>query len=307
MANAWDLEYTLEADQALALIADQFPALNPQTIKPFGFGWDNTAYIINDRYVFRFPRRQVAIQALAHETYILPKIAAHLSIPVPVPLWFGKPSVHYPHAFIGYHILSGKTADTQDLSDEQRTRLAPVLGNFLKQLHSLPVLDEYRHMLPGIELARMKLEKNNLISYIKNNMQQLQALGLLTHQDQFERALAAASALRQPESRTVVHSDIYARHLLVDEHQQLAGVIDWGEVHIGDSANDIGIAHSFLPPAAHAAFRAAYGPISEDTWHLAQLQAINCSMTLVVYGSTIGDAHLERAGKRALNYIVQQL
>ena len=51
-----------------------------------------------------------------------------------------------------------------------------------------------------------------------------------------------------------VHGDLYARHLLLDDHKKLCGVIDWGDVHLGDRALDLSIAYSFLPAEARLCF-----------------------------------------------------
>src|SRR5207253_3160794 len=63
-----------------------------------------------------------------------------------------------------------------------------------------------------------------------------------------------------------VHGDLYARHLIVDEHHTATGVLDWGDVHLGDPAIDLTLAFTFLPPESRDAFRAAYGPIDDATW-----------------------------------------
>lgn len=68
------------------------------------------------------------------------------------------------------------------------------------------------------------------------------------------------------------HGDFYARHLLY-HRGHLAGVIDWGDVHLGDPAVDLSIAFSFLPPEAREDFKHAYGEIGEATWQ----RAISCA------------------------------
>jgi aminoglycoside phosphotransferase (APT) family kinase protein len=69
--------------------------------------------------------------------------------------------------------------------------------------------------------------------------------------------------------RTVVHDDLYARHVLLDRSMEQAGIIDRGDMHLGNPALDIAIAHRLLPANAHDAFRSAYGPIDERTWRAA--------------------------------------
>src|SRR5205807_941090 len=97
-----------------------------------------------------------------------------------------------------------------------------------------------------------------------------------------------------------VHGDLYSRHLLVNESGMLCGVIDWGDVHLGDPALDISIALSFLPPKARPEFEAAYGPIDETAWDRARFKAIWYGAPLIEYGMDVGDEAIRNAGVDAL-------
>src|SRR5262249_28090131 len=108
-----------------------------------------------------------------------------------------------------------------------------------------------------------------------------------------------------PRGDTLVHGDLYARHLLVNPADELAGVIDWGDVHLGDPASDLMIAHAFLPPAAHAAFRRAYGAIADLTWHIARLRALWHTVFVLVYADATQDADLLREGRMALHHLAR--
>ncbi len=63
------------------------------------------------------------------------------------------------------------------------------------------------------------------------------------------------------------------------------------------------VAHLFLPPAAHAAFRAAYGPISEVDWRMARFRAVYFASVVLAYSHEVGDENLLRENLTALRYI----
>ena len=86
----------------------------------------------------------------------------------------------------------------------------------------------------------------------------------------------------------------------------LVGVIDWGDIHVGDPAIDLAIVHSFLPTSAHAKFREVYGKISEETWSLALLRAIYSSTLLILYGHHSKDPVIFREGLRSLKIIASK-
>ena len=65
--NPWNADIAVSPQQAAERIARQFPELAPVALEPFGEGWDNIAYRANGVFVFRFPRRQIAIPLLEAE------------------------------------------------------------------------------------------------------------------------------------------------------------------------------------------------------------------------------------------------
>lgn len=116
-------------------------------------------------------------------------------------------------------------------------------------------------------------------------------------------ALPPDSSQMGAAQRTLVHGDLYGRHLLVDERGQLSGVIDWGDVHMGDAALDLALAFSFLPPEAHAEFRAAYGGPHEGCWARARFRAVHHSAVLLAAGAASGDLPLLRLSAQALAWL----
>ncbi len=105
------------------------------------------------------------------------------------------------------------------------------------------------------------------------------------------------------ERSTLVHGDLYARHLLIDGDGRPSGVIDWGDVHLGDPAIDLAFAAGFLPPGAQEEFRRSYGRVGDDTWKIARLKALHTAVTIVVAGDDTGDRDLVREGKIALRHL----
>lgn len=138
------------------------------------------------------------------------------------------------------------------------------------------------------------------------NIEELSLLNLLEKKDELESLVESLQDLRPPISSVVVHGDFYVRHILVNEVHDLVGVIDWGDIHIGDPAIDLAIAHSFLPTSAHAKFREAYGDISAETWKLALLRAIYSGTLLILYGHHSKDPVILREGLRSLKIIASK-
>ncbi|MGH7553198.1 MAG: phosphotransferase [Longimicrobiales bacterium] len=123
----------IETSPALvrALVRTQFPALAADRVEPFGSGWDNTAFLVGDNIVFRFPRKQSAVELLETEPPVLRRLAPLVPLQIPVPAWIGTPSDAFPWPFLGYLRLSGRTACKAGPSNSDRHAAAPLPGERL--------------------------------------------------------------------------------------------------------------------------------------------------------------------------------
>lgn len=304
MSHHWQAEQIIDPSLALHLIQEQFPELHAKNIRLLGVGWDNSAFVIDEELIFRFPRREVAIALLEAEWCILPKLATRFSIPIPIPKWKGSPTKSFPWPFIGYRMLKGSTACYANLSDAQREALAEPIAHFLSALHATPSFQIAKCHIPGDDGSR--INGSILTQKIKANFKELSLLHLLENKNQLESLLENSQNFRAPIHSVVVHGDFYIRHLLVDEKHHFVGVIDWGDVHLGDPAIDLSIAHSFLPIRAHNLFKKTYGGISDETWVLAKLRALYSSSLLVLFGHHSHDPIILREGVRSLKMMAYQ-
>jgi aminoglycoside phosphotransferase (APT) family kinase protein len=265
-----------------------------------GVGWDNAAFVVNKRYVFRFPRRRFAAGLIEREAHILPRLAPHVPLPIPVPEFVGHPADRYPYYFAGYAILPGTTADRVTWTEDERAACAVPLARFLAALHRVPIDDETRGWAPGDEIERTNLTKR--LTVLQERLQiiapQLSDVDPAAIENLLRR-LARTSPLST--LTCWVHGDLYARHVLVNDTKRPCGVIDWGDVHLGDPALDLSIAFSFLPPDARPRFQDAYGSV-EDTmlWDRAWFRALSYGIILTHYGIEVGDDAIRAAGEYAL-------
>lgn len=102
-----------------------------------------------------------------------------------------------------------------------------------------------------------------------------------------------------------MHADLYVRHFILDDHRQLAGIIDWGELHRNDPAIDLAMVFQFLPPgSARGHFWKEYGLPRPTQLRLARLSALDHILTVLRYGSEIDDADLIREGQTGIQYVM---
>jgi aminoglycoside phosphotransferase (APT) family kinase protein len=260
---------------------------------------------VNGAYVFRFPRRAIAVPLIRIEVAALPCIAPMLPAPIPVPSFAGSPSARYPWPFAGYPLLRGTALDTKRPTARERAQFAPTLGAFLRALHGPRSLAAAASVLGGDVIGRLDHAKR--LPQARVRFAGAAAAGVLADGDVFVAAMERIAPGDGPRPAVVVHGDLYARHLLVDDAGALAGVIDWGDVHLGDPALDLAAAQLVLPPALHDAFLAAYGPVDAVTWDRATYRAIHHAALELAYGIERNDHDLIDAALFAFGALRERL
>lgn len=296
MARPWDPDVSIDAEFARNRISAQFPEYSGASIEPIEEGFDNAAFLLDGRTVFRLPRRAFAVPLLEYETRILPLLGAHVPLAIPVPSHLGRPDAEYPYPFAGYPYVAGTTACRFAWADTSRIAAAPAIGAFLRALHAVPI-DEARDWAPFDEIRRTDLPYR---------LGQIEARAAAVPEAAGVLPLAASLVGAEAAERLVwVHGDLHPRHLLVGEEGRPVAVIDWGDSHIGDPALDLSIAFTFLPPEGRGAFLAAYGEVDQATWDRARFRALFYGVVLIEYGRDVRDEAMERAGLTALAFGVR--
>jgi len=273
----WSPEVTVDADFARHLISAQFPDVALDSLSLIGEGWDNTVWLVDEQWVFRFPRRQLAIPGVEREIAALASLAPRLPLPVPAPVFVGAPADGFPWPFFGARFLAG--SEPLGLSEVQRAGLARPLGEFLRALHDAHVPD-----LPPDPFGRADMAIR--VPQARERIAALEAEGLWHAPPSVAAVLAAAAELPPARPTVVCHGDLHLRHLLVDAHGAAAAVIDWGDLCRGDPSIDMCLIWCLLP--ARDEFLAAYGPVTDDQLLRARVLALFLCAVLALYGDHEG-------------------
>ena len=291
----------VRVDEALArrLIREQFAEVEQRSFRLLGEGWDNTVWLVDEEWVFRFPRRAMVIPGLENEMAHLPRLATLLPIPVPVPTLLGRPSDEFGWPFYGAPFLPGRELADAALDDEARIRLGRPLGEFLRALHSLD-LDAGLPVDP-VRRADMSFR----VPKTRERFAQLERHGIWTAPPEAHEVVDAAAALPPPTRKAVVHGDLHLRHLLVDDAGAPSAVIDWIDLSLNEPGVDLVLYWSALPPEGRAEFREAYGPVGEDQLLRARILALFLCGTLAVYGDHEDVPELKREALESLDRIIR--
>jgi aminoglycoside phosphotransferase (APT) family kinase protein len=286
--HVWAPEVVVDEALVRSLLG-QFPELEGAPLRKLDEGWDNSVWVVDERYAFRIPHRAISIPGLERELATLPALAPLLPLPVPRPLFVGRPDGDYPWPFFGAGLIHGVEAGTAEVGEVARIAIGLELAGFLRALHAVELDVPLPHdpnrredMARRVELAREALA-------------QLELLGVWRSPPLVEPLLEESLRLPPPEPPVVAHGDLHFRHLLVQDGRA-SGVIDWGDVCRADPAIDLPLLWAFVPPAGRAAFLEAYGPVNEAQLLRARVLALQLCATLAHYGRVEGQAAVERAG-----------
>ena len=274
----WDAEVRVDEPLARRLIREQFPEVAARDLRLLGEGWDNVVWLVDEEWVFRFPRRAMVIPGLRNEIDYLPRLAPLLPLAVPVPTLVGSPSDDFGWPFFGAPFLPGRELAEARLDAEARIALGAPLATFLRTLHTI----ELEVDLPVDPVRRADMSFR--VPRTQERLAELEAHGLWIAPPGAAEVIDAAAELGPPEPTAVVHGDLHLRHLLVDAGGAPTSVIDWIDLSRNDPGVDFVLYWCALPPAGRTVFRKTYGPISDDQLARARILSLFLCGTLALWG-----------------------
>lgn len=279
--NQWAPEREITLDEALALIRSQcFVDFDEARI--LATGWDNTVVILDDDWVFRFPRRKIALPGIAREIDWLPWIADRVDLPVPVPVYVGD---YDGWPFWGGHHLAGDELAQRPALD--RVPVASAVGRFLAALHSTSLGGAPHVHLPIDPFGRADSASRAVRA--RDVLADLVEVGLWAHDPGITAVLDAGATLGPVTGAPVLsHGDLYSRHILV-EQGLASGIIDWGDLCLAVPAVDLAVAWSAFSGHARSAFFDAYGSVDDETVLRAKTMAVFSAASIVHYAYDTGD------------------
>jgi aminoglycoside phosphotransferase (APT) family kinase protein len=279
----WSPERVVDEPLVVRLLA-QFRELEMRSLRRLAEGWDNSVWVVDERYAFRFPHREIAIPGFHRELEVLPKLPA-LPLPVPRPVFVGQPTDEFPWPFFGSELLPGVEAGDAQLDDAARADVGVSLARFLRELHAV----EIDVALPLDPNRRTDMARRATLA--REQLGEVERLGSWRAPPRVDELLAEAQRLP-------------FRHVLVDGGA-VSGVIDWGDVCRSDPAIDLPLLWSFVPPEGRQAFLDAYAPVKDAQLLRARVLAIQLCAALAHYGRVEGNEGVERESVAGLERALQ--
>ena len=238
---------TDDAARYRAAIAAAFPALAIQSIRFLAEGWDSNVWEVNGDLIFRFPKRAEVATWLRYEIALLPLLGPTLPVSAPRFTYIAEPSHAFPYPFVGYRKLPGMPLAAAPATLIQPERLAPQIGTFLTALHRFPVTHAVACGVLNASPEAWRAQYATMLAELRTLFPRMTP----AERERTERLFAGYldNPLHTRFIPVLLHRDLGGDHLLLEpETGDLAGVIDWGDLSIGDPAQDFcGLPTDWLP------------------------------------------------------------
>ena len=210
------------------LIEQDFPEFKIGSIEYLGSGWDNAAMLVNEQYVFRFPRglfessERIKTDEIEKEVNILNYLHGKVSFEVPKPE-FVAPGFHY----VGYKIIPGTLWDQVDSNVQFSDELLRSWVKTRSEISKAVPLSECENL----KIPRYRTEKNQKLveSYIADSSGDIRVRELAQKARDY-----ILNHLTSTDSWIFIHEDLQMSNCMVNvSEKKICGVIDWGEAEIG--------------------------------------------------------------------------
>ena len=198
-----------------------------------GEGWDNEVFLVDDEWIFRFPRHAEHAPWSEREIALMPAVSEALSHLAPRFEKIGRPSADFPYAFVGYRRIDGVPADAVEIRD--LPALARDLADAYTRMHAIDP--------SSIPPSPAGWEAETWHDWRPHDPEDVDELREVLPADVRARAEPFITARAEPPPLAtqpcVVHNDIGADHVLVDPTTgRLTGLIDWADAIVGDPVLD---------------------------------------------------------------------
>jgi aminoglycoside 2''-phosphotransferase len=215
-----------------------FPHFEVKSISFVGEGMDSQAFVVNDEFIFRFPKHEEVVSQLKAEISLLPKLSSYVHLKIPDFKYVGQQQENgFP--FVGYKKIQGvglAKGIIRKFNTDLQNKLIKEMADFLQQVRSFPVDIAKKS---GVKVADFRKNYTSDLENMRKKAYHLLDRDVINY---VEKLLTYYLTDKQNFSYTPVllHADFSPDHIIFNDNKKdIVGVIDFGDIEIGDPDYDL--------------------------------------------------------------------
>lgn len=256
------------------LIAQQFPQYIDLPLIPVkNSGNDNRTFHLGTSMLIRCPSKKKYSCRIVKEFKCLSILSERLdkltSISMTKPIACGKANDEYPYNWLINTYIEGDQITRENIKEIDLNILAKDLGTFLNCLYNIPINIFNKDELEGLKPSEENFFRGgNLENYTSDVHKAVEILGNSIDNKIVYEIWNNALQTVWNNTPVIVHGDISWGNTII-KNGTLNGIIDWGQVSVGDPACDLVVYWILFDESSRKIFRDTVD-LSEDTWKRAR-------------------------------------
>ena len=225
------MKFVTDLELGKKIILDRYPEFNNHNFIADNYGWDNFVVKIDDKFIFRFPKRESSFRTIEMENDALKELNKKLPNNIKVPEYIYK-NLETDFPFVGYKMINGQFLSKDlynSMTNEEKDTFLKNMMTFLNILHSLNINNFNLDVVNGLSNYKEKYSEfkdkcfNSFDDVLKQKTNSLFNNYLNDKKMQLFR-------------KSIIHGDLSTDHIIITDEG--IGIIDFGDTRIFDYTYD---------------------------------------------------------------------
>lgn len=231
----------------LKRIEDEF-SIKVEKYKYFNWAFGNDVFLINDEFIFRFPRVEQTVNHLKYEIEFLEFLKPRVKVNIPQYTHISK-----KEDFAGYEIIPGKhltSSAFKTLNKKNKEKVINELIAFINVFHKID-LNDFEKYKPAKRDDYISIEKRIEEELEDKLFPKLSKNELELIRDFYEES---KKILQEIPNTCPIHGDLYAYNTIWDKVASEIAIIDFSDYMTSDPARDFEVFYDYGQEYAELAY-----------------------------------------------------
>ncbi|MDD4901462.1 MAG: aminoglycoside phosphotransferase family protein [Patescibacteria group bacterium] len=247
-------------NRLIAKLRKEFPEVKYKKVKLITKGWDHDVLILDNKLVFRFPKKKLYKNSFHREIKFLREFLKISNLRVPDYIFLAKDK-----NFGGYEIIKGEELTPQKyskLSAKQKQKIIMDLAKFVSLLHNIPLKKAEHHGFEKCKPWRQDLKEKQ--KWFEDEFKVKVGNKLSKEENVFIENFISHHSNPQYFKPALGHYDLSHDHIFINQDGSISGIIDFGDLAIGDPSREFNGFYDYNEKMPAQVYKLYEGPKDKD-------------------------------------------